>query len=110
MNRSEIAVDTHDEMIVLPTSSVQRRLWFLEQFESDSAIYNTPVAWRLSGALNRDALERSINEIIARHEILRTTFATEGETVVQQVAPHLRLPLPFVDLSERPDAESAWPA
>jgi amino acid adenylation domain-containing protein len=63
--------------VELPLSFAQERLWFLERLEPNTSRYNMPVAVRLRGPLNYDALERSINEIIRRHESLRTTF---GET------------------------------
>jgi amino acid adenylation domain-containing protein len=94
---------------ILPTSFVQRRLWFLDQFESGSAVYNTPVAYRLSGTLDLAALERSLNEIVQRHEVLRTTFASEDETVLQQVASWLQIPLPVVDLEGSANLEDALP-
>jgi amino acid adenylation domain-containing protein len=58
----------------LPVSYQQQRLWFLDQFAPESALYNIAGAVRLQGALNRDALERSFREILRRHEILRTNF------------------------------------
>lgn len=53
----------------------QQRLWFLAQLESGSAAYNAPIAWRIAGPLNISALQRSLNQLVARHEALRTTFA-----------------------------------
>ena len=58
----------------LPLSFSQQRLWFLDQFDPGSAVYNLPIALRLSGALDVSALERSLQEIVRRHEALRTTF------------------------------------
>ncbi|MGE5672824.1 MAG: amino acid adenylation domain-containing protein, partial [Mycobacterium leprae] len=90
-----------------PLSSAQRRLWFLDQFEPDSAVYNVPFALRLTGSLDVDALTRSLNAIVQRHEALRTTFAAgEGGEPVQIVAPRIDLPLPLTDLSDYPDPES----
>ncbi|MFB2833039.1 amino acid adenylation domain-containing protein, partial [Floridanema evergladense] len=59
----------------LPLSYAQQRLWFLDQFEPNSALYNIPAALRLEGKLDRVALEKSLTEIIQRHEVLRTNFA-----------------------------------
>ncbi|MBE8998846.1 amino acid adenylation domain-containing protein [Nostoc sp. LEGE 12447] len=60
----------------LPLSYAQQRLWFLDQFEPNNAIYNIPMALRLVGTLNQVALEQSLYEIINRHEALRTNFVT----------------------------------
>src|SRR5690349_4527819 len=57
-----------------PLSFAQQRLWFLHQLDPQSIAYNMPTALRLTGVLNTDALAWSINEIIRRHESLRTTF------------------------------------
>ncbi len=52
----------------------QQRLWFLDQYEPNSSVYNILSAQRLKGPLNLAALEQSLNEIVRRHEALRTTF------------------------------------
>ncbi len=59
-----------------PLSFAQQRLWFLDQLEPNNPFYNTPAARRVSGRLNLAALERSLNEIVRRHEALRTTFSS----------------------------------
>jgi len=56
----------------------QQRLWFLAQLESGPAAYNVPLAWRITGAVNLSALQRSLDQLIARHEALRTTFPAEA--------------------------------
>ncbi|MBN3921605.1 condensation domain-containing protein, partial [Nostoc sp. NMS4] len=61
---------------LLPLSYAQQRLWFLDQLEPNSALYNIPFALRLVGNLNQAALEQSLQEIIHRHEALRTNFVT----------------------------------
>jgi amino acid adenylation domain-containing protein len=64
----------------LPLSFAQQRLWFLDQLAPDSLVYNIPGAVRLEGRLELEVLERVINEIVRRHEVLRTRFeAEEGE-------------------------------
>ena len=68
-------------------SYAQRRQWFLWQLEPDSAAYNMPVALRLSGELNVEALRRSFESLVARHETLRTTFRQDGDEAVQVVHP-----------------------
>nr|MDZ8007541.1 amino acid adenylation domain-containing protein [Nostoc sp. DedSLP05]MDZ8097380.1 amino acid adenylation domain-containing protein [Nostoc sp. DedSLP01] len=69
----------------LPLSYAQQRLWFLDQFEPNSAVYNIPVALRLVGNLNRAALEQSLIEIIHRHEALRTNFITVDGKPIQVI-------------------------
>jgi NRPS condensation-like uncharacterized protein len=68
-------------------SFAQQRLWFLDQLEPDSAFYNVPLAIRLRGALNVTALERSVNEIVRRHEVLRTRFPLRDGQPVQVIEP-----------------------
>ncbi|MCL5996767.1 MAG: amino acid adenylation domain-containing protein [Chloroflexi bacterium] len=89
----------------LSLSYAQQRLWFLDQLEPNSPVYNIPTATRLSGTLDQDALEHSLNEIVQRHENLRTTFvAIEGKPA-QVIAPCLTLPLPVMDLMALPQAK-----
>jgi amino acid adenylation domain-containing protein len=83
----------------LPLSFAQQRLWFLDQFEPGSAAYNVPAAVRLTGNLDIPALERSLNEVVRRHEALRTTFATRDGQPVQIIAESMQLPLLVLDLS-----------
>jgi amino acid adenylation domain-containing protein len=71
----------------LRLSYAQQRQWFLWQLEPDSTAYHMPVALRLSGALDIEALEQSFTALIARHETLRTTFRQQGEQAVQIVHP-----------------------
>lgn len=74
----EAGLSRVDRNGALPLSYAQQRLWFLCQLDPESPVYNIPVAVALTGRLNVDALERSIREIIARHESLRTCFAQES--------------------------------
>ncbi|GAX45463.1 amino acid adenylation domain-containing protein [Tolypothrix sp. NIES-4075] len=89
----------------LPLSFSQERLWFLYQLQQDSSTYNVSFAFRLQGSLNIWALERSLNEIIQRHEALRTTFSADQNKPVQVIAPSLKLTLPIVNLQELPEKE-----
>ena len=83
----------------LPLSYAQQRLWFLDRLGGSSREYNIPAALRLRGALDPQALEKAINTIVQRHEILRTHFEEiEGEAI-QVIAPELRLALEVEDLS-----------
>jgi amino acid adenylation domain-containing protein len=89
----------------LPLSFAQRRLWFLAQLEPESPVYNIPAAYRLSGTLNVTALERSLSEIVRRHDTLRTTFHARDGQPFQLVSPHRPLVLPVDDLRGLPDAD-----
>ncbi|MBE9054229.1 non-ribosomal peptide synthetase, partial [Nostocales cyanobacterium LEGE 11386] len=84
----------------LPLSFAQQRLWFLDQLHSDSSIYNIPTAVNLSGSLNIAALKQSFNEIVQRHEALRTSFKTVDGQPIQVITPTLNLSIPIIDLSE----------
>jgi amino acid adenylation domain-containing protein/non-ribosomal peptide synthase protein (TIGR01720 family) len=89
----------------LPLSFAQQRMWFLDQIEPGNVFYHIPSALRLTGPLNIAALERSLNELVRRHESLRTTFALTGDTPFQRIAPELKLELPLTDLSGLAEAE-----
>ncbi|MFE8600248.1 amino acid adenylation domain-containing protein [Archangium violaceum] len=89
----------------LPLSFAQQRLFFLDQLEPNNPAYNMPTALRLEGTLDLAALERSFNELVRRHESLRTTFRGEPKGATQVIAPAVPLPLPVVDLSGLPEAE-----
>jgi amino acid adenylation domain-containing protein len=89
----------------LPLSFAQQRLWFLEQLEPGSPLYNCPGAAHLRGKLDVEALAQSINEIIRRHESLRTSFATVTGDPVQVISKELELKLDVEDLSTLDAAE-----
>lgn len=90
----------------LPLSFSQQRLWFLCQLSPSSTAYNNPVAARLRISAERSVdpalLESAINELITRHESLRTTFELDDGEPVQVVASRLRIPLIYVDLRQLP--------
>ena len=86
----------------LPLSFAQERLWFLDQLMPGHAFYNLSAAARITGPMDREALLWSLNEMVRRHEILRTTFATVEGRPVQVIAPALTLTVPVVDLTDRP--------
>ncbi|MDQ3258529.1 MAG: condensation domain-containing protein, partial [Acidobacteriota bacterium] len=86
------------EVFVFPASFAQQRLWFLDQLEPGSSLYNHLSAIRLKGALSVEVLQRALNEIVARHETLRTTFATVDEEPVQIITLALSVPLSVFDL------------
>ncbi|MEW5929981.1 MAG: condensation domain-containing protein, partial [Gemmatimonadota bacterium] len=88
-----------------PLSFAQERLWFIDRLEPGSASYNMPVARRLGGALDEAALERSLGEIVRRHEALRTVFAEVDGSPVQVIAPFGAFALPVEDLSGLGEAD-----
>ncbi|RKG80159.1 amino acid adenylation domain-containing protein [Corallococcus exercitus] len=88
-----------------PLSFAQQRLWFLDQLESGSALYNMPMVLWLEGPLDPTVLERCFTELVRRHESLRTTFAVEEGQPVQRVAPPTPLRLERIDLGDLPEAE-----
>ncbi|WP_199304817.1 non-ribosomal peptide synthetase [Coleofasciculus sp. FACHB-125] len=103
---------SEQEVFVFPASFAQQRLWFLDQLIPGNAIYNVPTVIRLKGTLNFAALEQTFNEIVRRHEALRTTFKVlEGQPV--QVIPAescakasgLTIPLSVVDLRQFPECD-----
>ncbi len=90
----------------LPLSFPQQRLWFIDQLQPGSATYNMANPLRFTGPLKIDVLERCINEIIRRHESLRTSFTLNMDREpVQVIAPELRLSLPVEDLSKLQETE-----
>jgi amino acid adenylation domain-containing protein len=89
----------------LPLSFSQQRLWFLDQYEPNSSVYNLPSVVRLRGSLDIGALEWSLNEIIRRHESLRTAFSMVGGAAVQVIGPSVGRSLAVVDLKDRPEGE-----
>jgi amino acid adenylation domain-containing protein len=93
----------------LPLSFAQQRLWFLDQLEPGSISYNSPLAVRLSGTLDTDALARTLDELTRRHEALRTHFAELDGQPVQVVEPVAACRLELVELSDAPseDVEAA---
>ena len=87
----------------MPVSFAQQRLWFIDQLHPGSAVYNVPIFLRLEGTLNVEALRRALSALVARHESLRTTFASREGQPVQVIQPARAFPLAFEDLE-------AWPA
>ncbi|MEH6979171.1 amino acid adenylation domain-containing protein, partial [Bacillus pseudomycoides] len=86
----------------IPLSYAQKRLWFIDQLMPNSAIYNIHAACRLTGKWSLEALETGWNQLIERHESLRTVIQEREGEPVQQVQSHVFKPLPQMDLTTLP--------
>ena len=101
----QVNIPEEAEVFVFPASFAQQRLWFLDRLFPGNSSYNVSAALRLTGSLNLAALEQTFNEIVRRHEALRTTFRMLEGQLVQVIAPSLTIPLPVVDLRNLPATE-----
>ncbi|MDQ1350347.1 MAG: hypothetical protein QG657_648 [Acidobacteriota bacterium] len=81
----------------LPLSLEQEPMWFMEQYEPNNATYDIVCGIKLEGDLNKEVLEKSINEIVKRHEILRTVFVIHKDKPVQEILPSLNLQWEYVN-------------
>jgi alpha-ketoglutarate-dependent taurine dioxygenase len=95
----------HLDSGALPLSFAQQRLWFLDQLTQGGTMYNVSTAVSLTGEFNRLALEKTLTEIVRRHEVLRTTFATIDGQPVQVIDEARFISLPPIDLSELTEAD-----
>jgi amino acid adenylation domain-containing protein len=84
----------------LPLSFGQQRLWFFDQLEPGSSVYNVSLGLRLRGPLDISALERSVSDLVTRHEALRTTFSTDGGQPVQIIHAPVTWTVPVVDVRD----------
>jgi amino acid adenylation domain-containing protein len=92
-----------------PLSFAQQRLWFLDHlYESDRALYNIPVVVRLAGRFDIETFQAALNEVVRRHESLRTNFGNVGGEPVQTIAPALTIEVEMMD-RERALAETGRP-
>ena len=85
-----------EDVFVLPASSTQQRLWFLDRFSQAGAAYNVFAAFTLRGPLRPDLLEQALNVVAARHESLRTAFTSADGVVSQIVQPSIHVPVEIV--------------
>ena len=97
-----------DDVFLFPATLAQRRFWLLDQLvRGGNPALNIPLAMRLRGKLDHAALERTFNEILRRHESLRTTFHSERGQLFQAIAPVLTMTVPVVDVQDFPASERA---
>ena len=102
--RSRNAIPRRASATPAPLSFAQQRLWFLDQLEPGSPLYNVSLPLKLSGPLDAGALQRALSEIIRRHDAFRTRFELIDQTPMQLIDPPAELTLPLVDLSGLPEA------
>ncbi|MEA5561957.1 non-ribosomal peptide synthase/polyketide synthase [Planktothrix agardhii] len=103
--RTELPILPREKDTELPLSFAQTRLWFLDQFESDSSFYNIPLALHLEGNLNQDVLIQSLEEICDRHEALRTNFISVDGVATQVIQTQTPWTVNIVDLQHLSSSE-----
>ena len=86
----------------IPLSYAQQRLWYIDQLQKGDTAYNLPFGLRLQGVLDVKALVESFNEIVRRHEVLRTSFPLKDGVPVQRILPELKLGVEQIDLRRVP--------
>ena len=111
---SNIASQSSSQSIVpisrdrdLPLSFGQQRLWFVNQLDKNSTVYNESLSLKIEGVLQIEPLERALQEIWIRHEVLRTTFSIVNGSPVQIINPSQNLPLQVIDLQAL-DKQAQW--
>jgi hypothetical protein len=96
----------HEQRRAFPLFFGQQQIWLLEQRDPGNPKYNISVAYRLIGPLHRDALQRSFDEMVRRHEALRAVFTTDSDgKPVQEILPTVPVPVTAIDLSHLDEAE-----
>ncbi|GAB4190132.1 MAG: hypothetical protein Fur006_31950 [Coleofasciculaceae cyanobacterium] len=104
-SRLEDVIPRRSSSVPAPLSLAQKRLWFLNQLDPDNPSYNEHGAIQLTGCFDVAAMEQSLNEIVRRHEVLRTTFEIVEGQPIQVIRPNLTLTLPVVNLCQLPEPE-----
>ena len=104
-NKTSQTIQPAPKGIDLPLSFPQQRLWFLEQLEESSSTYNWARTLRLQGSLDIKALEKSINEIVRRHEVLRTAFVEIDGTPIQKICEPQAIKIEVLDLHNLPSEQ-----
>ncbi|HYK42549.1 MAG TPA: condensation domain-containing protein, partial [Thermoanaerobaculia bacterium] len=104
MNTTSPTLPGQSSKTVAPASFAQRRLWLIDRLEPGNPFYNLPQVIRCVGSLDAAALRESLEEIVVRHEALRTTFTEAGGQPVQVIAADARFGFRTVDLTDLPDS------
>jgi len=95
---------------LVPLAFAQERLWFLEQYYPGTSLYNIPAAYPFQGPLNVDVFRASLNDLVRRHESLRTTLINKDGKPLQLIAPELVLDVPLIDLSQFSEEQRQYEA
>src|SRR5687767_13273464 len=95
LDPAQLPIPRRADPSVAPLSTTQQRLWTSGQVASGTSYGNVPMAFRIRGSLNPDWLAEALSLVVSRHEILRTTYAIEGEKPVQRIhhAPPVSVPV-----------------
>src|SRR5579863_7561679 len=96
---SELLQPPAKAVVCFPASFAQRSLWFMEQLNPGKATYNVPGALRIRGELNVEVLERTLQEVVQRHETLRTRFVAVRGEPQQVIEDYIQVQLPVLDLT-----------
>jgi amino acid adenylation domain-containing protein len=100
-------IPQEDEVFVFPTSFAQHRMWFIDQFAAGIPLYNIPIAVRIDGVIDCETLAKSLNQIVCRHEILRTTFIPIDGQPMQLISASHVLAIEEIELRTIPAPERA---
>ena len=101
------SIGTSDRPANPPLSFAQQRLWFLEQLQPGTSAYNLPLGFTIQGQLEPKALIATLDELIARHEILRTRYILDEGEAIQVIDEEVQLTVPVLDLRDQVDRERA---
>jgi hypothetical protein len=85
----------------------QRLLWLLQHYRGRGGALNVPMVWRIRGELDADALQAALNDLVARHEVLRSTYRSQGRRLRSVIHPPAELPIAREDVTGEPDPEAA---
>ena len=99
-----VAIEPIDRNRTLPLSAAERSLWFFDRLHPQSCVYNIPLTFKLNGTVDLDLLEQSLNRVIQRHEIFRTSFVEVEGQPQKLITPDLQLKLPAIDVATETEA------